>query len=113
MKKMNLANWMMVELLPMDMAAAKYIVGQDLTKEEAKDIIQIIARSVGFHLDKPAARKCLNIIGSPYRDFVVCITLLMIAGESNPKWCDTIWGAMDSKLRFAFHNVMLGKTRGA
>ena len=43
---MNLANWMMMELLPMDMAAAKYIVGQDLTKEQAKEIIQIIAHSV-------------------------------------------------------------------
>ena len=113
MKKMNLANWMMMELLPMDMAAAQYTVGQDLTKAEAKDIIRIIARSVDFQLDKPAARKCLNHIGSPYRDFVVCITLLMIAGESNPKWSDAIWEALGSNLRFACHNVMLGKMLGA
>ena len=113
MKKMNLANWMMVELLPMDMAAAKYTVGQDLTKEEAKDIIRIIANSVDFQLDNPAARKCLNLIGSPYRDFIVCITLLMVAGEPNPKWKTAIWGAMDANLRSACHHVIRGTMRGA
>lgn len=113
MKKMNLANWMMMELLPMDMAAAKYTVGQDLTKEQSKEIIQIIARSVDFQLDKPAARKYLNLIGSPYRDFIVCITLLMIAGEPNPKWKTAIWSAMDANLRSACHHVMLGTMRGA
>ena len=113
MKKMNLTKWMMMEMLPMNMAAAKYTVGQNLTEVQAREIVQMIAHSVDFQMDKPAARKYLNRIGSPYRDFVVCITLLIIAGESNPKWCDAIWGVMDSDLRFACHNVMLGKMLGA
>lgn len=112
MKNMNLNDWMLVELLPRDFAAAKYTVGQDLTEEQAKEIVRIIARSVNFKLDSPKARKRLSRIGSPYRDFVVCMILLMTAGESNTKWCDMLWFALDSNLRFACHNVMLGKMLG-
>ena len=36
---MNLNKWMMKSMLPMDMAAAKYTVGQNLTEEQAKEII--------------------------------------------------------------------------
>ena len=113
MTKMNLDHWMMMELMPRDFAAAKYTVGQDLTEEEAKEIVRIIARSVDFKLDSSKARKHLSRIGSPYRDFVVCMILLMTAGENNTKWCDMLWFAMDSDLRFACHNVMLGKMLGA
>ena len=106
MKKMNLNKWMMKSILPMNMAAAKYTVGQNLTEEQAKEIIQIIACSVDFQMDQPGAKTNLCRIGSPYRDFVVCITQLMLAGSFNEKWENVLWNALDDDIRTASHTII-------
>lgn len=98
---MKLSNWMAMQWLPMDWMAEKYTVGQNLTREQAAEVVRIIARSVDFDLNKPRKRKDLCEIGNPYRDFVVCITTLMCEGRSNEKWCDMIWEALEPKLRAA------------
>lgn len=106
MKKMNLNKWMMKSMLPMNMAAAKYTVGQNLTEEQAKEIIQIIARSVDFQMDQPGAKTNLCRIGSPYRDFVVCITQLMLAGSFNDKWENVLWNLLDDDIQTASHTII-------
>ena len=107
MNKMNLNDWMRMEFLPGDFAAAKYTVGQNLTEEQAKEITRIIARSVDFKLDVPSVRKNLSIIGTPYRDFITCMTHLMLVGKANPKWETALWNALDSQLQKACHTVIL------
>lgn len=103
---MKLSNWMMMEFLPRDKAADKYIVGQDLTNQQAMEIIRIIARSTNFNLDSPWARKDLQIVGSPYRDFITCMVLLIFAGTPNLKWIEAFENVMDADLRDACTDVM-------
>lgn len=103
---MNLNNWMAMQWLPMDWMAEKYTVGQDLTREQAAEVVRIIACSVDFDLNKPMARSDAFKIGNPYRDFVVCIVLLMRAGGHNPKWSNTIWDAMNPRLRTVCSDVI-------
>lgn len=88
------------------MDVAKYTVGQNLTEEQAKEIIQIIACSVDFQMDQPGAKTNLCRIGSPYRDFVVCITQLMLAGSFNEKWENVLWNALDDDIRTASHTII-------
>ncbi len=103
---------MMLEWLPRDMMAEKYMVGQDLTDEQAAEIIRIIARSVSFKLDLPKARKNIHLVGTPYRDFITCILLLMYAGKPNEQWADALWNAMDRGLQKACNTVMVNKVMG-
>ena len=103
---MKLSNWMMMEFLPRDKAADKYIVGQNLTTEQAREIIHIIARSVEFYLDFPWARRDLHVVGSPFRDFTVSMVLLILAGATNEKWFSMLWNAMDDGLHDACNDVM-------
>ena len=107
MNKMKLSNWMAMQWLPRDMMAEKYQVGQDLTREQAAEVVRIIARSVGCNLSKRGTKKELNEIGNPYRDFVVCILLLMKAGGANHKWESMIWAAMGANLQAACKTVVL------
>ncbi len=109
MKNMKLTTWMKNNLLPMDMEAHKYTVGQSLTEEQAKEIVRIIAHSVDFELDDPGAKEKLCLIGSPYRDFVVCMTMLMLAGSFNPKWEETLWGMLDDDVQTASHTILFAK----
>lgn len=109
---MNLNNWMAMEWLPRDMMAEKYVVGQDLTREQAAEVIRIIARSAGFKLDQLKARKSLHVVGTPYRDFVTSMLLLMLAGKPNEKWADMLWNAMDAGLQNACDTVMAAKIMG-
>lgn len=112
MENMKLSNWMMLNWLPRDMMAEKYTVGQDLTAEQASEIIRIIARSVGFRLDRPQERKNLNSVGTPYRDFITCMVLLMLAGKPNPHWGETLWDTMGAGLQHACNKVMVAKVMG-
>ena len=109
---MKLSQWMMMEWLPRDMAAEKYVVGQNLTKDQAAEIVRIIAHSVNFKADKRQERKNLHVVGSPYRDFVTSIVLLMCAGKKNKKWGEMIWDALDPGLQNACQTVMIGKIMG-
>lgn len=102
----------MMQWLPRDMMAEKYVVGQNLTKSQAADIIQIIARSVNFNLTVPWARRNLNEIGTPFRDFITSILLLMHAGNINNNWSEMLWGTLDSDLQAACQTVMIAKVMG-
>ena len=106
MNKMKLSDWMAMQWLPRDMRAEKYTVGQDLTQTEAAEIVRIIARSVSFKPCKKGTRKELREIRSAYRDFIVCITMLMCVGAENEKWCDRIWFALDPDFREACTTVL-------
>jgi hypothetical protein len=112
MKNMALNKWMMLEWLPRDMMAEKYTVGQDLTTEQANEIIRIIAHSVGFNLNLPQARKNLDRVGTPYRDFITCMVLLILAGKSNIRWAEILWNTMDAGLQHACNTVMVAKVMG-
>lgn len=112
MNKMKLSRWMMMEWLPRDMLAEKYVVGQNLTKDQAAEIIQIIARSVGFKLTDPLARRNLTEIGTPFRDFTTCILLLMHAGDFNNKWRNMLWDTLDPGLQEACQAVMIAQIMG-
>lgn len=101
-----LALWMRKNLLPKDKMAEKYTVGQDLTKEQAEEIAQIIALSVNFQLEQPSAKTKLCCVGSPYRDFVVCITQLMLDGSFNAKWEETLWDVLDDDIQTASHTLL-------
>ena len=109
---MKLSQWMMMEWLPQDMAAEKYVVGQNLTKDQALEIIRIIARSVNFNMNFPWGRKSLDQVGTPFRDFTTSILLLMHAGKPNKKWSETIWDALDPGLQEACKAVMITKFVG-
>ena len=112
MNKMKLSRWMLMEWLPRDMMAEKYVVGQDLTKDQAAEIIQIIARCVGFNLTSPLSRRKLNEIGTPFRDFTTSILLLMHAGGFNNNWRNMLWDALDPGLQDACQTVMIAKVMG-
>lgn len=112
MENMTLSKWMMLEWLPRDMMAEKYTVGQDLTTEQASEIIRIIARGVGFKLDLPQARKNLGRVGTPYRDFITCMVLLILAGKPNNRWTEILWNTMDAGLQYACNTVMVAKVMG-
>ena len=103
---MTLTRWMMKNMLPRDKTAAKYTVGQNLTEEQAEEIVRIIARSVDFKLDQPGAKTNLCCIGSPYRDFVVCITQLMLEGSFNDKWENALWNVLDDDIQTASHTII-------
>ena len=92
---MTLEQWMIKECMPRVDGADQYKIGQPLTKEEAKDIMRMIAQSHNFNLQQPSARKHLKVIGSPYRDFIVSYTLLMIAGtHCCSNWKNSLWDAL-------------------
>lgn len=103
---MPLALWMRKNLLPKNKMAEKYTVGQDLTKDQAEEITKIIAFSVNFQLEQPSAKTKLCCVGSPYRDFVVCITQLMLEGSFNAKWEETLWNVLDDDIQSAIHTLL-------
>lgn len=84
---MHLPKWMMLNLMPWVKGANKYTIGQTLTENQAEDLKRIIAQSMDFEIDSPSARKGLDIIGAPYRDFIVSYVLLMMATMD----CDSVW----------------------
>lgn len=95
MTNMTVKQWMTKEWMPRVEGADQYKIGQSLTKEEAKSIMRMIAQSHNFNLQQPSARKHLSVIGSPYRDFIVSYTLLMIAGaHCCSNWKNSLWNAL-------------------
>lgn len=111
MNKMNLSTWMITKWLPSDVAAEKYVIGQNLTQDQAAEIIQIIARSVNFNQAFPWARSNLKQIG-PYRDFAMSILMLVHAGSFNHKWSDMLWDSLDPSQQDACESVMMAKVMG-
>lgn len=95
MKNMTIEQWMTMEWMPRVDGASQYEIGQSLTKEDAKNIMHMIAQSHNFDIKQPSARKHLHVIGSPYRDFIVSYTLLMMAGaHCYSNWKNSLWNAL-------------------
>ena len=92
---MPLPQWMMMGLMPSVKGACKYTIGQNLTADQAEDLKQIIAKSMGFNISSSSARKDLDIIGAPYRDFIVSYTLLMMATtDPDSDWASALWNRL-------------------
>lgn len=91
----TLEEWMVQRLLVPVSRAKKYKLFQKLTKEQAKEIIKLIAESTEFNLRSKKMRAYLDY-GDPYRDFLSgCITLLLdIDREDSHGWRKMLWGAL-------------------
>ena len=91
----TLEEWMMQRLLVPVSRAKKYKLFQKLTKEQAKEIIELISESTEFDLCSKEMRAYLDY-GYPYRDFLSgCITLLFdIDKEDSHGWRKMLWGAL-------------------
>ena len=92
---MPLPQWMMLKLMPSVKDANKYTIGQTLTAEQAEELKQIIAKSMEFEISLHSARKDLDIVGTPYRDFIVCYVLLMMAtADCDSDWANALWSRL-------------------
>ena len=94
-KNMPLTKWMTLMMMPKVNGAKKYKIGQDLTTAQAEELKRIIAQSMEFDIDATSARKNLDIVGTPYRDFIVSYTMLILATDDiNDNWANALWNQL-------------------
>ena len=94
MRKITVAAWLHRENLNCDEAAEKYTIGQKLNMEQAKEIRNLVAKSVGCNLDAAEVRDDWQKLGSSYRKFIYKYVLLLASHKARrSSWRNALWEA--------------------
>ena len=108
MFKHTVADWMEDEGIPHAKEANKYLIGQNLTDKQAKEIILMIAKSVGIKYYSPKKCEFLKKSGSSYQYAVYKYTALIVDGMNDEtNWADALWGVLDREDKIACNDIGL------
>ena len=105
-KKYTVADWMIAQGIPCTARAKRYTVGQDLTYEEACDIIRLIRQGMGFMEEHPGKTESWTRCGDPYRKVVFAYAQLIEEKKKRGSNWDTIlWVALDEEDQIACNEI--------
>lgn len=105
-QKYTVANWMKAEGIPCTAEAAKYVVGQELTYEQACNIIRMIRQGMGFMDDHPGKTESWTRCGDPYRKVIYKYALLIEEKKMRgSNWDTLLWLALDEEDRIACNEI--------
>ena len=105
-KKYTVADWMENEGIPRNNAAAKYVVGQNLTYVEAKELIRMIAQGMGFMEEHPGQHNAWGRASDPYRKVIYKYARLVCARKKrNSNWDHMLWVALDEEDQIACNDL--------
>ena len=101
-KKYTVANWMEDQGIPYTTRAARYVVGQKLTFEEAQEIISMIAQGMGFMEEHPGQHNDWRRGCDPYRKVIHAYAKLIEARKKwGSNWDRMLWIALDEEDQLA------------
>ena len=96
LKKYTVANWMEYHGIPHNTSADKYVVGQNLTYEQAQEIIRMIAQGMGFMEEHPGQHNDWRRGCDPYREVIFAYAKLIEARKKRrSNWDHMLWLALD------------------
>ena len=105
-KKYTVANWMEDHGIPHTTRAAKYVVGQKLTFDQAQEIISMIAQGLGFMDEHPGQYNDWRRGCDPYRKAIFAYGKLIEARKKwGSNWDRMLWVALDEEDQIACNNV--------
>lgn len=105
-KKYTVANWMEEQGIPYTTRAARYVVGQDLTYEQAQEIISMIAQGLGFMEEHPGRNNEWRRSCDPYRKVIFAYARLIEARKKRgSSWDHMLWVALDEEDQIACNDV--------
>ena len=105
-KKYTVANWMEDQGIPYTAEATHYRVGQDLTYEQACNIVRMIRQSMGFMDDHPSQHNEWRRGCDPYRNVIFAFVDLLVARKKrNSNWDHMIWVALDEEEQIACNEI--------
>ena len=105
-KKYTVADWMENEGIPRNNAAAKYVVGQNLTYAEAKELIRMVAQGMGFMEEHPGQHNAWGRASDPYRRVIFKYAHLIEARKKrNSNWDHMLWVALDEEDQIACNDL--------
>ena len=105
-KKYTVADWMENEGIPRNNAAAKYVVGQNLTYAEAKELIRMVAQGMGFMEEHPGQHNAWGRTCDPYRRVIFKYAHLIEARKKrNSNWDHMLWVALDEEDQIACNDL--------
>jgi hypothetical protein len=105
-KKYTVANWMEEQNIPCTAEAAKYMVGQNLTYEQACDIVRMIRQGMGFDEEHPGQHNEWRRGGDPYRQVIFQYAQLIEARKKRgSNWDRMLWIALDEEDQIACNDV--------
>ena len=114
MRKITVATWLRREKLNCDEAAEKYTIGQKLTMEQANEIRNMVAKSVGCNLDSTGVRDDWQKLGSSYRRFVYKYVLLMTSHKARRSaWRKALWNALEDEDKTIANTISNNKLAAA
>ena len=102
LKKYTVANWMEYHGIPHNTSADKYVVGQNLTYEQAQEIIRMIAQGMGFMEEHPGQHNNWRRGCDPYREVIFAYAKLIEARKKRrSNWDHMLWLALDEEDQIA------------
>lgn len=105
-KKYTVANWMEDQGIPYTTRAARYVVGQDLTYEQAQEIVSMIAQGFGFTEEHPGQNNDWRRGCDPYRKVIFAYASLIEARKKRgSNWDHMLWVALDEEDQIACNDV--------
>ena len=105
-KKYTVAAWMENEGISRNEAAARYVVGQNLTYAEAKDIIRMIAQAMGFLEEHPGQHNDWRRGCDPYRKVIFKYARLIETKKKRKgNWDLMLWTALDEEDQIACNEL--------
>lgn len=105
-KKYTVADWMENEGIPHAVDARSYVIGQNLTYEEAQNIIRMIARGMGFEEEHPGQHNEWRRSCAPYRKVIFAYTSLIVARKKrDSNWDHMLWVALDEEDQIACNEI--------
>lgn len=105
-QKYTVANWMNDQGIPCTAEAARYQVGQELTYEQACDIIRMIRQGMGFMEEHPGQHNEWRRGCDPYRQVIFKYAqLLTVKKKRGSNWDTLLWVALDEEDQIACNDV--------
>lgn len=105
-KKYTVADWMENEGIPHAVDARSYVIGQNLTYEEAQEIIRMIAQGMGFEEAHPGQHNEWRRGCDSYRKVIFAYTSLIVARKKrNSNWDHMLWVALDEEDQIACNEI--------
>ena len=105
-KKYTVASWMKNQGIPHTAAAAKYQVGQNLTYDQAQEILRLIAQGMGFVEEHPGQHNNWRMAGDPYRQVIYkYASLIEEKKKHRSNWDHMLWVALDEEEQIACNEI--------
>lgn len=105
-KKYTVANWMENQGIPYTAEANRYEVGQELTYEQACNIVRMIRQGKGFMDEHPGQHNDWRRGCDPYRKVIFAFADLLVARKKrSSNWDHMIWVALDEEEQIACNEI--------